>query len=79
MKNKYPLDLGLEEIIKSVNETCGEGTQFELIIRLLDNLMEWQKVNFNNDNERISYELNKSILYSLESSYIIYRKGSDLK
>lgn len=71
--DKYPLDKGLEDIIDNINDTCGEGTQFELVIRLLDNLMDWQKVNFNNDNERISYELNKSILYSLETSYKIYQ------
>ena len=71
--DKYPLNKGLEDIIDDINATCGEGEQFELIIRLLNNLMGWQIVCFNNDNERISYELNKSILYALETSYKIYQ------
>ena len=53
--DKYPLDKGLEDIIDNINDTCGEGEQFELIIRLLRVLMSWQIVCFNNENEKESY------------------------
>ena len=76
--DKYPLDKGLEVFIDNINDTCGEGEQFELIIRLLNNLMGWQIVCFNNDNEQESYNLNATILKLLEKSYKIYqRKESD--
>lgn len=71
--DKYPLDKGLEVFIDNINDTCGEGVQFELIIRLLNNLMSWQIVCFNNDNEKDSYTLNSSILNLLEKSYSIYQ------
>ena len=74
--DKYPLDKGLEDIIDNINDTCGEGEQFELIIRLLNNLMGWQIVCFNNENEKESYTLNSSILNLLEKSYKIYQ-GKD--
>lgn len=70
MLNKYWEDL----IENNINATCGEGEQFELIIRLLDNLMSWQGICFNNENERKSYELNKKILEDLKKSYAIYRE-----
>lgn len=76
--NKYPLDKGLEDIIDKVHATCGEEEQFKLIIRLLRNLMSWQIVCFNNENEKESYDLNSSILNLLEKSYKIYQgKESD--
>lgn len=64
MLDKYWEDL----IENNINATCGEGEQFELIIRLLDNLMSWQGICFNNENERKSYELNKKILEDLKKS-----------
>lgn len=70
MLDKYWEDL----IENNINVTCGEGEQFELIIRLLDNLMSWQGICFNNENERKSYELNKKILEDLNKSYAIYRE-----
>ena len=70
MLDKYWEDL----IENNINATCGEGEQFELIIRLLDNLMSWQGICFNNENERKSYELNKKILEDLKKSYAIYRE-----
>lgn len=73
---KYSLDKGLEDIINNINETCGEGTQFELIIRLLNNLIGWQAVCFN-DNEKESYILNSAILNLLEKSYKIYQGKED--
>lgn len=69
------LDKYWEDLIENdINTTCGEGEQFELIIRLLDNLMSWQGICFNNENERKSYELNKKILEDLKKSYAIYRE-----
>ena len=69
------LDKYWENLIENnINATCGEGEQFELIIRLLDNLMSWQGICFNNENERKSYELNKKILEDLKKSYAIYRE-----
>ena len=70
MLDKYWEDL----IENNINATCGEGEQFEFIIRLLDNLMSWQGICFNNENERKSYELNKKILEDLKKSYAIYRE-----
>ena len=71
--DKYPLDKGLEDIIDNINDTCGEGVQLELIIGLLNTLMGWQIVCFNNDNEQESYTLNETILKLLEKSYKIYQ------
>ena len=75
--DKYPLNKGLEDIIDNINDTCGEGEQFELIIRLLRTLMSWQIVCFNNENEKESYDLNSSILNLLEKSYKIYQGKED--
>ena len=74
--DKYPLNKGLEDIIDNINDTCGEGEQFELIIRLLNNLIGWQAVCFNND-EKESYILNSAILNLLEKSYKIYQGKED--
>ena len=75
--DKYPLDKGLEDIIDNIYATCGEEEQFKLIIRLLRNLMSWQIVCFNNDNEQESYNLNATILKLLEKSYKIYQGKED--
>ena len=70
---KYPLDVGLENIINNINDTCGEEEQFRLIIRLLNNLIGWQGLSFSNNNEKMSFELNLNLLELLKMSYETYQ------
>lgn len=71
---KYPLNVGLENIINNINDTCGEEEQFRLIIRLLNNLIGWQGLSFSNNNEKMSFELNLNLLTLLKMSYETYQE-----
>ena len=44
-------DLDRKELLRYINDTMGEGEQQDLIIELLDNLLGWYAICFNNEKE----------------------------
>lgn len=50
----------IEDFINTINDTCGEGEQIEIIVKLLGNLLEWIDLNHNDDiEEETSKKLHK--------------------
>lgn len=50
-------DLDRKELLKYINNTMGEGEQQDLIIELLDNLLGWYAICFNNEKEEKEYKI----------------------
>lgn len=72
-KNNFEyLDTGIEYNLHSIVETSGEMVQLESVMYLLDGLMGWCELCFNNDQEEIDYnKLQKSykLLEEVHKSY----------
>lgn len=51
------LDIGIEENLKGITQCCGEMTQLESTMYLLDGLMSWCEICFNNEIEERDYKL----------------------
>ena len=51
------LDIGIEENLKGITQCYGEMTQLESTMYLLDGLMGWCEICFNNEIEERDYKL----------------------
>lgn len=67
------IDKDIEKYLKDIIETTGEMTQLESAMYLLDGLMGWCEVFFNNDIEVRDYSLLKQSYEILEKVHKSYR------
>lgn len=76
-KQEFPLDKYCDDFVETINSNCGEGEQFRIVINLLANLMSWQGLCFNTDDEETSYYINDECLSKLIRSYKIWQRNEN--
>ena len=65
---------GCEEDLRGIIETCGEMTQLESAMYLLDGLLGWCEVCFNNEQEVKDHELLSQAYEILEQVHKNYKE-----
>ena len=58
-------ELDRKELLRYINATMGEGEQQDLIIELLDNLLGWYAICFNNEKEEKEYKILSNCLLKM--------------
>jgi hypothetical protein len=65
---------GLEKELRAIIDCCGEMTQLESTMYLLDGLLGWCEVCFNNEQEEKDYELLSQAYKILEQVHKNYKE-----
>ena len=69
------IDLGQEQMLRDLCNVSGEGTQLEMTMYILDSLMGWCELCFNNKQEEKDYELLSQAYKLLEQVHESYKNN----
>lgn len=69
------IDLGQEQMLRDLCGSTGEGTQLEMTMYILDSLMGWCELCFNNEQEEKDYELLSQAYKLLEQVHESYKNN----
>lgn len=68
------LDLGVENMLKDICAINGETTQLESAMYMLDSLLGWCEICFNNEQEEQDYKLLSQAYKILEQVHKNYKE-----
>lgn len=67
-------NLDEEQLLKDIPKTCGELEQLEATMYLLDSLLGWCEICFNNEQEEKDYKLLSQAYKTLEEVHKNYKE-----